>query len=78
MDARIRITDLEAAINYWRNRLPAQGEDCRLCAPAAALATPYARMIVAHQPDIALAELDPAARAAYEGWRAALPDPRKP
>ncbi len=46
MDTVIPLTDLEQAINYWRNLRPAQGEEARLCAEAAALATPYAMMIM--------------------------------
>lgn len=71
MNTPISLPDLEQAINYWRNRLPSQGEESRLCAEAAALATPYALMIMGHQREIAPAELTPAALAAYQAWRAA-------
>ena len=70
MNTPISLPDLEQAINYWRNRLPSQGEEARLCAEAAALATPYALMIMSHQREIASADLAPAALAAYQGWRA--------
>lgn len=71
MNTPISLPDLEQAINYWRNRLPSQGEEARLCAEAAALATPYALMIMKHQREIAPADLPPAALAAFEAWRAA-------
>ena len=42
----ITIQDLEAAINYWRSQSPAVGEELQLCPEAAALAQPYALMII--------------------------------
>ncbi len=39
---------------------------------AAALAAPYALMIMAHRREIATAELGEAARAALDGWAATL------
>jgi Protein of unknown function (DUF3717) len=42
----ITIQELEAAINYWRNQSPAVGEELYLCPEVAALAKPYALMIV--------------------------------
>ena len=42
----ITIQELEAAINYWRSQSPAEGEELRLCPEAAALAKPYALMII--------------------------------
>ncbi|AOB29449.1 hypothetical protein AKI39_00360 [Bordetella sp. H567] len=72
MDNAIPITRLEDAINYWRNRIPATGEESRLCAQAAALATPYALMIVTGRRDIPTAELDEPAQAAFAAWEAAV------
>lgn len=72
MSTVISMPELEQAINYWRNRNPAQGEEARLCAEAASLATPYAMMIMARRQTLALEELGPAARQAYDDWRAAL------
>ncbi|VDK99930.1 hypothetical protein FR5810_00831 [Bordetella pertussis] len=40
MDTPITLPELEQAINYWRHRAPSQGDESRLCAQAAALATP--------------------------------------
>ena len=42
----ITIQELEAAINYWRSQSPAKGEELILSKEAAALAKPYALMIV--------------------------------
>jgi hypothetical protein len=71
MDTVIPITRLEDAINYWRNRVPATGEESRLCAEASALATPYALMILGGRRDIGLGELDEPAQAAFAAWHAA-------
>jgi hypothetical protein len=75
MDTVISITRLEDAINYWRNRLPATGEESRLCAQAAALATPYALMIMEGRRDISTGELEQPAREAIEAWQAAMANP---
>lgn len=69
----ITLAALEQAINYWRNRLPSQGEEARLCAEAAALAVPYATMIMAHARELARAELSETARAAFQSWESAQP-----
>ncbi|VFR18416.1 hypothetical protein BRI6_0316 [plant metagenome] len=65
----ISLPELEAAINYWRARSPSTGEDLKLCPQAAALAVPYAGMIVAHAHDLSLDTLAPAARDAYAAWQ---------
>ncbi len=67
----ITLPQLEQAINYWRNTSPSVGEEARLCPEAAALATPYALMIIAHRRDISTAELSDKARAALAAWVAA-------
>lgn len=72
MDSVITLPQLEQAINYWRNISPSVGDECRLCPEAAALAAPYALMIMAHRREIATAELGEAARAALDGWAATL------
>ncbi|MGE8642446.1 MAG: DUF3717 domain-containing protein [Achromobacter sp.] len=66
----ISLPQLEQAINYWRNISPSIGEESRLCPEAAALATPYALMILSHRHDIAVAELNEKAQAALAGWAA--------
>ena len=63
----ITLMQIEAAINYWRAKLPSAGEDLRLCAQAGALAQPYAMMIIERRPSISLAELD---QAATQAWKA--------
>lgn len=67
----ITLPQLEQAINYWRNTSPSVGEESRLCPEAAALATPYALMIIAHRREIPAAELTDKARAALAAWAAA-------
>ncbi|WP_067755929.1 DUF3717 domain-containing protein [Orrella dioscoreae] len=64
----ISLPELEAAINYWRARSPSTGEDLKLCPQAAALAVPYAGMIVARAHDLSLDALAPDARDAYAAW----------
>ncbi|TAL79733.1 MAG: DUF3717 domain-containing protein [Burkholderiaceae bacterium] len=65
------LADMEAAINYWRARLPSQSEAMCLCAQASALAEPYALMIFNAQRTIALADLPPAAQQALNEWHEA-------
>ncbi|MGE8657577.1 MAG: DUF3717 domain-containing protein [Achromobacter sp.] len=64
----ITLPQIEAAINYWRNVSPSTGDESRLCPEAAALAAPYAGLIMSHRREIAMAELDDRARAALAGW----------
>lgn len=71
MTSEISITELEAAINYWRQMSPSQGEEMRLAKTAAALAEPYAMMIMTHRQSLGLDRLDKDAREAIEQWRAA-------
>lgn len=67
----ITLPQIEAAINYWRNVSPSTGDESRLCPEAAALATPYALMIMSHRREIAAAELGDKARDALAHWSAA-------
>lgn len=62
----ITIQELEAAINYWRNQSPAVGDEFRLCPEAAALAKPYALMIVQGSQRMPLDVLDELARTAIQ------------
>jgi len=62
----ITIRELEAAINYWRNQSPAVGDELRLCPEAAALAKPYALMIVQGSQRMPLDVLDELARTAIQ------------
>jgi hypothetical protein len=69
MSSEITLTDLESAINFWRQRHPSQGEEMRLSAQAAALAVPYAGLILNKRRAINLDELELAARQAIEQWQ---------
>jgi hypothetical protein len=66
----VSIQELEAAINYWRNQSPASGDALQLCAEAAALAKPYAMMIVQGSARIPLDVLDETARSALKEFLA--------
>ena len=62
---------IEAAINHWRARSPAQGEARVLSTEVDALAEPYAFMILDGRQSIDESELTGKARAALEAWRVA-------
>jgi hypothetical protein len=64
----LSIQDLEAAINYWRSQSPALGEELQLCPEAAALAKPYAMMIVQGAQRVPMDVLDEAAISAIQGY----------
>lgn len=70
---KILMTQLEQAINFWRERMPSAPGEHKLCAPAAALAQPYALMILAQLQEIDTETLDSSAREAYEEWLATQP-----
>jgi hypothetical protein len=65
----ISIQELEAAINYWRSQSPAEGDELRLCPEAAALAKPYALMIVQGSQRVAIDVLDELARSAIQKFQ---------
>lgn len=65
----ITIQDLEAAINYWRSQSPAIGEELHLCPEAAALAKPYALMIVQGAQRVPIDVLDEVASLAIQKFR---------
>jgi hypothetical protein len=73
----ISITELEAAINFWRNRSPSHGDEMTLGFEANALSKPYAQMIVQRRNFIDLTELD---KAAIDAWQSftALSSTREP
>jgi hypothetical protein len=62
----VGIQDLEAAINYWRSQSPAVGEELHLCPEAAALAKPYALMIVQGSQRVPMDVLDEVAKSAIQ------------
>lgn len=70
MDA-ITLPQIEAAINYWRNVSPSVGDESRLCPEAAALAAPYALMIMSHRRELPAREIGDQARDALARWQAA-------
>ena len=65
------LTELEAAINYWRNLSPSEGEELALCKQAAALAEPYALMIFESKSETTVAALSAEAQQALSEWEAA-------
>jgi Protein of unknown function (DUF3717) len=62
------INELEAAINFWRNRSPSSGDELSLCKEASALSKPYALMIVQRQTALSPEGLEPIAREAWETY----------
>ena len=68
MPTFLTLTELESAINFWRQRSPSVGEELRLCPEASSLATPYALMIIERRKQIELAELSERAQAAIAAW----------
>ncbi|MDY0105664.1 MAG: DUF3717 domain-containing protein [Giesbergeria sp.] len=71
--ACIPITDIEAAINHWRERAP-RPDDLALAPPLQALAEVYALMVYQQQDAIDEAALAPGAMAAWLDWYAGTPD----
>ena len=73
MTAAIHITDIEAAINYWRNRAPSP--DGVLLAPQVrSLAEVYALMIHAGESEVAVDGFPSHAMAAWLAWYDTMPD----
>jgi hypothetical protein len=72
MPTLLTLTELESAINFWRQRSPSVGEELRLCPEASSLATPYALMIIERRKDIEIAALSERAQAAISGWYESL------
>ena len=69
----IHITDIEAAINYWRARMPSP-DGIVLSAPLRALAEVYARLVYTREQQVAAASLSAAARQAWDAWYDTTPD----
>ena len=69
----IHITDIESAINYWRERLPSP-DGVTLPGPTRALAEVYACMVYAHAVLADETALSGAAREAWLQWYASTPD----
>ena len=65
--------ELEAAINHWRDRRPARGNEFALSAEVNVLATVYALMIFRGAKTVDLGTLDASARQLLLAWRADHP-----
>lgn len=71
--AALHITDIESAINWWRERSPSV-DGVIACPEVRALAGVYALMAYYRQMEIDESALSPAARQAWLGWYASTPD----
>lgn len=71
--AGIHITDIEAAINWWRERAPSP-DGVSLPAPTRALAEVYALMVFFHETEADEQTLPPKALEAWLAWYATTPD----
>lgn len=69
----IHITDIEAAINHWRQRLPSSA-GMALAPQVQALAEVYALMVYRHQDTVEEADLPLEALDAWLGWYDTTPD----
>ncbi|NBO14903.1 MAG: DUF3717 domain-containing protein [Betaproteobacteria bacterium] len=65
--AAIRITDIEAAINHWRQLKPSP-DGVTLCAEVRALAEVYALMVFGHHDQVSEKGFPEKAYAAWLGW----------
>ncbi|MCU0931120.1 MAG: DUF3717 domain-containing protein [Serpentinimonas sp.] len=71
--AGIHITDIEAAINYWRAKKPSP-DGVALPAETRALAEVYALMVYFHEDEADEASMPAKARDAWLQWYASTPD----
>ncbi len=71
--AGIHITDIESAINWWRERSPSP-DGITACAEVRALAEVYALMVYYREPLCDEATLPGQARQAWLAWYAGTPD----
>lgn len=71
--AGIHITDIEAAINWWRARSPSP-DGLVACAEVRALAEVYGLLVYYHESLADEASMPAAARAAWLAWYAQTPD----
>jgi uncharacterized protein len=69
----IHITDIEAAINWWRERSPSP-DGITACAQVRALAEVYALMVYYREPLCDEHSMPPKAKAAWLAWYASTPD----
>lgn len=71
--AGIHITDIEAAINFWREKTPSP-DGVTLAPPLRALAQVYALMIFHHEDEADENGFPPKAYAAWKAWYDTTPD----
>jgi predicted Fe-S protein YdhL (DUF1289 family) len=71
--AALHITDIEAAINWWRERAPSP-DGITACAEVRALAEVYARMVYARESEFDEDRMPPEARDAWLAWYESTPD----
>jgi predicted Fe-S protein YdhL (DUF1289 family) len=71
--AGIHITDIESAINYWRQREPSP-DGVMLPGPTRALAEVYALMVYYHETEADMYSMPAKARDAWLTWYATTPD----
>ena len=69
----LHITDIEAAINWWRERSPSP-DGITACAEVRALAEVYALMVYYREPLCDEATMPRQAHAAWMAWYASTPD----
>ena len=69
----IHITDIESAINWWRDKSPSP-DGITACAEVRALAEVYALMVYYHEADCDDASMPARARQAWLDWYASTPD----
>ena len=72
-DQTISLTELEAAINYWRRQCPSRGEECTLSPAVHALAEVYATMIVEQLPEISIKVVSGQVQQLLQTWHRAAP-----
>jgi uncharacterized protein len=71
--AAIHITDIESAINWWRQRTPS-ADGITACAEVRALAEVYALMVYYRDPECDERGMPPQAQAAWLAWYRSTPD----
>ena len=71
--AGIHITDIEASINFWRERSPSP-DGFSLVAELRALAEVYALMVWWREDEVDEDRMPPAARRAWQAWYGTTPD----
>lgn len=65
----LSVQELEGAINYWRDRRPARGNELALSAEVNLLANVYALMIFRRQMTVDIGTVDPGVRRLIDDWR---------